>query len=96
MPKGYWVTFYHSVEDPSRLGDYARLAMSVVKAHGGRFLSRGNAVKAYEAGLQERSVIVEFDSVQDAIAAYESPEYKEAIKALGAAKRDVRILEGIS
>jgi uncharacterized protein (DUF1330 family) len=68
----------------------------VVKAHGGRFLSRGNAVKAYESGMVERSVIVEFDSVQDAIAAYEDPEYKKAIEVLGEAKRDVRILEGIS
>ena len=96
MAKGYWVTFYHSVKNPSVLTEYAKLATPVVKAHGGRFLSRGAAVKVYEAGLQERSVIVEFDSVQDAIAAYEDPEYKKAIQVLGEAKRDVRILEGIS
>ncbi len=96
MAKGYWVTFYHSVKNPAVLTDYAKLATPVVKAHGGRFLSRGTAVNVYEAGIKERSVIVEFDSVQDAIAAYESPEYKEAIKVLGEAKRDVRILEGIS
>ncbi|HEV2400961.1 MAG TPA: DUF1330 domain-containing protein [Candidatus Sulfotelmatobacter sp.] len=96
MAKGYWVTFYHSVKNPAVLTDYTKLATPVVQAHGGRFLSRGKAVKAYEAGLVERSVIVEFNSVQDAIAAYESPEYKEAIKVLGEAKRDVRILEGVS
>jgi len=96
MAKGYWVTFYHSVGDPSVLPDYAKLATPVVQSHGGRFLSRGTAVKTYEAGIQERSVIVEFPSVQDAIAAYESPEYKKAIEVLGVAKRDVRILEGIS
>jgi uncharacterized protein (DUF1330 family) len=94
MAKGYWVTFYHSVKDPAVLSEYAKRATPVVAAHGGRFLSRGAAVKVYEAGVKQRSVIVEFDSVEDAIAAYESPEYKEAIKVLGEAKRDVRILEG--
>ena len=94
MAKGYWVTFYHSVQNPAVLSEYAKLATPVVAAHGGRFLSRGTAVKAYEAGVKERSVIVEFDSVADAIAAYESPAYKEAVKVLGEAQRDVRILEG--
>ena len=94
MAKGYWVTFYHSVKNPAVLSEYAKLATPVVEAHGGRFLSRGTAVEAYEAGVKERSVIAEFDSVADAIAAYESPAYKEAIKVLGEAQRDVRILEG--
>jgi uncharacterized protein (DUF1330 family) len=95
MAKGYWVTLYHYVKNPAVLAEYAKLATPVVQAHGGRFLSRGTAKKAYEAGLVERSVIVEFDNVQDAIAAYESPEYKKAIDVLGEAKRDVRILEGV-
>lgn len=96
MSKGYWITFYHSVGNPAVLGDYAKLATPVVQAHGGRFLSRGMPVKTYEAGLQERSVIVEFPTVKDAIAAYESPDYKKAMQVLGEAKRDVRILEGIA
>ncbi len=95
MPKGYWVTFYHSVKNPAVLTDYAKLATPVVQSHGGRFLSRATAIKTYEAGIKERSVIVEFPSVQDAIAAYESPEYAKAIEVLGEAKRDVRILEGM-
>jgi uncharacterized protein (DUF1330 family) len=96
MPKGYWVTFYHSISNPSVLPEYVKLATPVVQAHNGRFISRGMPVKVYEAGLAERSVMVEFDSVQDAIAAYESPEYEKAMKMLGDVKRDVRILEGIS
>jgi uncharacterized protein (DUF1330 family) len=95
MAKGYWVTFYHSVSNPAVLPGYVKLATPVVRAHRGRFISRGMPVKVYEAGIPERSVIVEFDSVQDAIAAYESPEYKEAMKVLGDVKRDVRIVEGI-
>jgi len=78
------------------LTEYAKLATPVVQAHGGRFLSRGTAVKTYEAGIKERSVIVEFPTVQDAITAYESPEYAKAIEVLGEVKRDVRILEGVS
>jgi uncharacterized protein (DUF1330 family) len=96
MGKGYWITFYHSIANPAVLQDYVKLATPVVQAHRGRFISRGMPVKVYEAGVHERSVVVEFDSVQEAIAAYESPEYKEAIKVLGQVKRDVRILEGIS
>jgi uncharacterized protein (DUF1330 family) len=96
MGKGYWITFYQSIGNPAVLQDYVKLATPVVQSHRGRFISRGMPVKVYEAGVNERSVVVEFDSVQDAIAAYESPAYKEAIKVLGDAKRDVRILEGIS
>ena len=51
--------------------------------------------KAYEAGVKDRSVVIEFDSVKKAIAAYESPEYQAAKKLLeGAVERDVRFLEG--
>jgi uncharacterized protein (DUF1330 family) len=44
--------------------------------HGGRFLARGNPVKAYEAGLNQRLVIIEFESVKKAIEAYESAEHQ--------------------
>jgi len=96
MGKGYWITFYHSISNPSVLQDYVKLATPVVQSHRGRFVSRGMPVKVYEAGINERSVVVEFDTVADAVAAYESPEYKKAMKVLGDVKRDVRILEGIS
>ena len=33
-------------------------------AAGGRFLARGNAAKAYEKGLVQRVVVIEFDSVE--------------------------------
>jgi uncharacterized protein (DUF1330 family) len=95
MAKGYWVTFYRSVSNPAALAEYARLAGPAIQAGGGRFLTRGVAARAFEAGLSERSVVIEFDSVAQAIAAYESPAYQAALKVLqGAAERDVRILEG--
>jgi uncharacterized protein (DUF1330 family) len=95
MAKGYWVTFYRSVSNPAALAKYARLAGPAIQAGGGRFLTRGVAARTFEAGLSERSVVIEFDSVAQAIAAYESPAYQAALKVLqGAAERDVRILEG--
>ena len=84
------------MKNPAVLTEYAKLTTPVMQAHDGRFLSRGTAVKIYKAGIKERSVIVEFPTVQDAIAAYESPEYAKAIEVLGEVKRDVRILEGVS
>jgi uncharacterized protein (DUF1330 family) len=96
MAKGYWITFYRSVSNPAALAEYARLAGPSIQAGGGRFLARGVAARTFEAGLSQRSVVIEFDSVEQAIAAYESPAYQAALKVLkGAAERDVRILEGV-
>ena len=78
------------------LAKYASVAGPAIQGHGGRFLVRGNAVKAYEAGLMQRVVITEFDSVEQAIAAYESPEYQAAVAILAdSVERDVRIVEGV-
>jgi len=96
MAKAYWITFYRSIKDKEALGKYARLARSAIKAAGGRFLVRGAPVKTYEAGLGERIVVIEFDSVKQAVAAHESPGYQKALEALGkAAERDMRIVEGV-
>ena len=96
MAKGYWVTFYRSISNPAALAEYAKLAGPPIQAAGGKFLSRGVAKQAFESGVPERSVMIEFESVEKAIAAYESPEYQAAVKVLkGAVERDVRILEGV-
>jgi uncharacterized protein (DUF1330 family) len=97
MAKGYWITFYRSVSNPAALAEYAKLAGPAIQAAGGRFLARGTAVEAFEAGIKERSIVIEFDSPAKAIEAYQSPAYQTARKLLeGAVERDVRILEGIS
>jgi uncharacterized protein (DUF1330 family) len=97
MAKGYWVSTYFSVSDPAALAEYAKLAGPAISAAGGRFLARGNAAKAYEKGLKERVVIIEFDSVEQAVAAHDGPGYQAALKKLGnAAQRDLRIVEGLS
>lgn len=95
MAKGYWIAVYRSIKNPAALQDYAKLAGPAIQSHGGRFLVRGNPSKTYEAGISERAVVIEFDSVAQAIAAHDSPGYKEALRALGdAAERDIRIVEG--
>ena len=93
MAKGYWITCYRSVTDEAKLTNYARIAGPAIEARGGRFLARGTPVKAYEFGLNQRLVIIEFESVQKAIEAYESPEYQAALAILkDSAERDVRII----
>ncbi len=97
MAKGYWIAFYRSVSNPAALAEYAKIAGPAIQAGGGRFLTRGTAVQAFEAGIKDRSVVIEFDSPAKAIETYESPAYQAALKVLkGGAERDIRIVEGVS
>ena len=96
MAKAYWVATYRSISDPNALAEYAKLAGPAIQAGGGRFLARGTAAKAYENGVAQRVVIIEFDSVDQAAAAHDSVGYQAALKVLGnAADRDLRIVEGV-
>ena len=96
MAKAYWITCYREVSDPAKLSAYAKLAGPSIEAGGGRFLARGTAAQVYEAGLSERTVVIEFDSVEHAIAVHDSPGYQEALAALeGGAVRDLRIVAGV-
>jgi uncharacterized protein (DUF1330 family) len=97
MAKAYWIAFYRSIKKPDALAAYAKLAGPAVQAAGGRFLARGMPAKVYEAGLNQRTVMIEFESVQAAIAAHDSPGYQEALRALGkdSVERELRIVEGV-
>ena len=95
MPKAYWITVYRSVRYPQALAGYAKLALPALTAAGGRFLVRGLPAKVYEGGLNERTVVIEFESVARAVAAHETPAYQEALRVLGnGVERDMRIVEG--
>jgi len=97
MPKAYFVATYRSVSNPDALAEYAKLAGPAMTAAGGRFLARGNAAKAYEKGVLQRVVVIEFDSMEKAVAAHDSPGYQAALKMLGnAAERDIRIVEAVA
>ena len=56
--------------------------MPAIESAGGRFLARSNPAKTYEAGMNERVVLVEFPSLDKAIACHDSPGYKEALNAI--------------
>ena len=95
MPKAYWVATYRSVSDPEALAAYAKLSGPAIVAAGGRILVRGTPAHTYEAGLAERTVVIEFDSVEHAKSAHDSAAYQNALAALaGGAERDIRIVEG--
>jgi uncharacterized protein (DUF1330 family) len=97
MAKGYWIAFYRSIKNPDAFASYAKIAPGAIQAAGGKFLVRGTPTKVYEQGLNQRVVMIEFDSVEKAIAAHDSPGYQEALKALGdGVEREIRIVEGLS
>ena len=97
MAKAYWVATYRSIKNPDALAAYAKIAGPAIKTSGGRFLVRGMPTKTYEAGLNQRVVVIEFESVAQATAAHDSAQYQAALKELGdGADRDIRIVEGVS
>jgi uncharacterized protein (DUF1330 family) len=97
MAKGYWICFYRSISDPDKVAAYAKLAGPAIQGGGGRFLGRGNPSKTYEAGKSMRTVVIEFESVDQATKTFESAAYQDACKLLeGSAERDIRIVEGVA
>lgn len=97
MPKAYMVVTYRAIRDPEALAAYAKIAGPAIEAAGGRFLARAEPAKTYALGVKLRVVISQFESVAQAIAAYESPGYKKALEVLGedTVERDMRIVQGI-
>lgn len=96
MAKAYWISCYRKITDPAKLAAYAKLAGPAIEAGGGRFLARATAAKAYEDGKTERTVLIEFDSVEQAIAVHDSAGYQAALAALdGGVVRDMRIVPGM-
>ncbi len=97
MAKGYWVVCYKSISDMKALAEYAKLAEIAIPAAGGRFVVRGVAANAYEAGLLQSTIVIEFDSVAQANSAYASPAYQAAARLIdGKVDRDMRVVEGVS
>jgi uncharacterized protein (DUF1330 family) len=96
MPKAYWVVTYRSMKNPEAWKAYARLAVPAIKSAGGRFLARSNPAKIYEAGMNQRVVLVEFPSLDKALACHDTPAYKDALRTLGSGnvERDMRVVEG--
>ena len=95
MKKAYWVVAYRSISNEEEVKAYGALAGPALEAFGARLLTRSTSkLNAYEAGLEQRTIIVEFDSFEMAVAAHESSAYQKALLALGdGAERDFRIVE---
>jgi uncharacterized protein (DUF1330 family) len=95
MAKAYWITCYREISDPAKLAAYARVALPAIEAGGGRVLARAVAAKAYEDGKLDRTVLIEFDSVEQAVTTHDSAAYQTALALLhGGVVRDLRIVPG--
>jgi uncharacterized protein (DUF1330 family) len=96
VKKGYWIVAYRSVLDESALKEYGKLAFPAIEAGGGNALVRTSNVESRESGLKQRIVVTEFESIEKAIATYNSAAYQAALRTLGStAERDFRIVEGV-
>ena len=94
MPKGYMISAHRSEADPVKRGAYLELAVPAIEAAGGKFLSTGARVVAKENGLAQTTTVIEFESLEAAVAAYESEDYQNALEALaGGSDRDIRLIE---
>jgi uncharacterized protein (DUF1330 family) len=83
------------VSKPDALAENAKLAGPAITTGGGKFLTRGMPSHVFEAGLNQRTVVIEFPSVAAAVATHDSAAYQAALKPLaGACERDIRIVEG--
>lgn len=97
MAKVYTVILYRSISDDAARAAYSALAGPAIAAAGGRVIARGLPLATKEQGLNERSLILEWDSLEQAVGVYEDEAYKAALAALGStAERDIRILEAIA
>jgi uncharacterized protein (DUF1330 family) len=96
LAKAYWISSYREIIDADKLAAYAKLAGPAIEAGGGRFLARANAAQVYEAGVKLRTVLIEFDSIERAVATHDSAAYQAALAALdGGVVRDLRIVPGV-
>ena len=95
MPKGYFLIAHRSPAQLKKRQAYLELAGPAMIKAGGKMLASTSVVDAHENGVAQQTVLVEFESLEKARAAYDSNDYQAALKALdGGADRDIRIFEG--
>ncbi|RMS56927.1 hypothetical protein ALP63_03543 [Pseudomonas syringae pv. aceris] len=93
--KAYWIA-HVDVTDPQQYSEYTQRAPAAFELFGGRFLARGGRSEALEGrDAPQRTVIIEFESYEKALACYRSPEYQHAMShRQGASKAEIVIVEG--
>ncbi|MBK4987922.1 DUF1330 domain-containing protein [Pseudomonas sp. S60] len=94
--KAYWIA-HVDVTDPQQYLQYTQRAPAAFQAFGGRFLARGGRSEAVEGrATPQRSVVIEFDSYEQALACYHSDQYQQACShRQGVARAEVIIVEGV-
>ncbi|MDQ0325408.1 uncharacterized protein (DUF1330 family) [Rhodopseudomonas julia] len=96
MPKGYWIARV-DVRDPERYKDYVSGAAPAFARFKGKFLVRGGLMHSLEGNSRARNVVIEFASVEDALACYHSPEYQAAREhRVAVSDAELVIVEGYS
>jgi uncharacterized protein (DUF1330 family) len=91
----YWISIYKEILDEAKVAAYVELAGPALRDAGGTYVARGLPDETYESGEKTRTVVIEFESVEAARAAHDSPAYQNALAALdGGAVRDMRIVPG--
>lgn len=94
MPKAYWIA-HVTVTAPEPYAQYAAEATKAFARYGAVVLARGGTLTSLEGGSAPRNVIIEFESVEQALRCYNSPEYQAAKShRIGAGNADIMILEG--
>ncbi|MDC1375924.1 DUF1330 domain-containing protein [bacterium] len=95
MPKGYFLSAHRSPADPDKRQAYLEIAGPAIISANGKLLASTNIIDAHENGVEEQTVLVEFESLEKAKTFYYGNDYQLALKALaGGADRDIRIFEG--
>ncbi|MGG7564623.1 DUF1330 domain-containing protein [Rhodovulum sp. DZ06] len=94
MAKGYWIG-HVDISDPGAYAAYVAGNNEILPKYGGRFIVRGGEMQIVEGAMRGRHVVIEFPSYAQALAAYNSPEYRENMKIrLPAGEADLTIVEG--
>lgn len=94
MSKGYWIASV-TVDDPETYKKYVEGSAVAFKKYGAKFLARGGEINALEGSPRARNVVIEFESVETALACYNSPEYQAAKEhRVPVASADIFIMEG--
>jgi uncharacterized protein (DUF1330 family) len=93
--KAYWIA-HVTVQAPDQYQLYAEAAPEAFGKYNARILARGGRCQQLEGDGRPRNVVIEFDSFEDAVACYNSPEYQAAkAKRQGAGQADIVIVEGV-
>lgn len=95
MPKGYWIA-HVEVRDAEGYKDYVAAARPAFEKYGATMLARGGPFHGLEGKARARNVVIEFSSLAQAKACYDSPEY-QAAKAIRQkyAEAEMVLVEGL-